>query len=226
MARRINLLLSAFTIPCFILVCAIRFDIEMSVYAARDIPNKPLVFNAFGVVLAIIFALYIVSRWAGASSYAVNKSSQATFRAPLSPNGRRWVIIYSVMESVFSLAFGASMLLMLEMAWLPATVLIARSVESVAYAITFRRSFGIQIQNDAVVVLQRSLRVLPLKKYRTIEARHEEVHLIDQLKRNQVIPMAGLAPSDQEAFISALRVAAESNNIYLANNVRVVNNAY
>lgn len=220
MAPRINQLLALITAPCFILVCAIAFEIEISVYRAVDIPYQQEIFTGLGILMAVVLVPYTISRWT--SLRVLKKSSRETrlFSSSFSANGNRWIILYGVMESIFSLALGVSMLILLDAAIVPATVLCIRAAENLLFVLLNQKLFGIVITPEHLVVAGRGIRIVPLKNIKMAESRYDEVHLITHIGSNKVVPVGNLNMQQQTDFFDALSTVAGSHQIFLNDNLR------
>lgn len=224
MARNINLLLFIVTMLSFLLVCLIAFEVEISTFYAKKIPYQPTIFSGIGMVMSVILLPFVLSRWVSVRMSL--KRSNTLFYAPLTPKGRRWLWLYGSMETTYSLAFGIAMYVLLSTAIVPAFVLIAKGLENMLYLAVNAKKSGICLTSDALVITQRSTRIIPLKHITKAEPRYDELHLIDDLGRNFIIPVAHLSLAHREAFLETFEQLARERKIYLSNDLRRIAESY
>jgi len=226
MTRRTNQLLALITAPCFILVCAITFEIEISVYRAADIPYQSEIFTGLGVLMAFVLAPFTVSRWTSVRVLKSRSRKTSLFSAPFSSNGHKWIMLYGTMEVVFSLVVGISMYVLLDKALLPAAVLMARAGETLLFLLKNRHLFGIVITPEHVVVAGRGMQIIPIKSVKQAESRFDEVHLITHIGSNKVLPVGNLNPAHQKEFFNVLSDIASTHQIYEHDNLRNLRTSY
>jgi hypothetical protein len=203
------------------LFVGISQNISISTMAFQKIPEYKTLLWGTGVLITLVWLPFSVSRWTMNIVASKNRNA-ATFFSNYSSNGMRWLWLYGIIESAFSVGIGMAMILLIPEIWLPGISLITRGTDNLIYLVANQSKFGFMIHNQVLVVLGRTVRTVRLEKMKKVEFMNSELHFTARTESVSRIPIAFIDVEGQKKMLEILREYSLKNRIYFANDIKTV----
>ncbi|MDX1650946.1 MAG: hypothetical protein R3277_00525 [Brumimicrobium sp.] len=219
MNRFYNIWIFVFTFLTFPFAVAVGLNMDFTLLGIR-IPGEEFAYKDlfFGIVSGIILVLSLLrssKKWMGIR--IINQSDKFRFTSKISSERKSRVVLYNLIEALFSLLIGFTFLYMLpsSVIYLPLVYFLmgADFLINTLVGVSWD-NYGIGLTKKAIVAVDRDAKVIYLKGLKCI-SKHQDT-LYFEYKNGLILHFpTNLIPAQKEdAFIEVLKNIADPDKVY------------
>lgn len=175
-----------------------------------NIPYIDTVFIILGIVAGLLLFFKINLRW---QSIYIGLKQEGFL---ISKQGFTNTIVYEGINIVFYFLAGAAFLLFVNAIWFIGLILFLHFVEGVIHLIVnyLYKPFKIIINENSVMIIAHSIKIIKWNKVKKIEGKHNDVHLIDVNNQVHIIDLDLVSESDAKAIRKEIKQLAVAKNLF------------
>lgn len=207
----------AVTMAIFVLAINIRFKVEIAMLKFERMPFVEEVFIVLALFIATLAVIRSMNRWgAKALVRSIEDKGRARFASRLSLEGRRWTILFHMIEVLISFVFAGFFYWVLPEAQPVSAVIGLMGLEQLVFLFSGLRLFGVVVSSDEVVTSGRALNIISLHNIRSVEMLHDDIHFINTRGKIKKIDRRIIPAERMEEFASTIENILEERSTYVS----------
>ena len=221
MSRSVNILVLFFSIPAFVFVMLVTFDIHIGNQSMADFKYRFHIIFGLSCLMAFLVALKATHRWTGI--FMVKNPKRFVWSTPVSTERKKNVRLFLVLE----IAIAFFLLLVSNglsaQAW-PLTFVYGITIlDQLVYLFIATRLFRVGITQNAVVVVDRDVKVLYYSGLRKVDL-HQQTIYFDYIEELQLFFQLNCIPtSEHKNFYNQLETHVNRDKVFFTERFKTLN---
>ena len=218
MNKFINALLIFILIPTMLFTIIVAFDIPVSIIktSGAHIPYRFEIFLGIGLLIFIINLRRTIRRWMGMR--VVSRIKKFKWNAPVSPERKKRVITYLILETVVFAFVGVALYVLTPQAWMPAIGFAWVAVDNIIFSLVGLQGdrFRIGLSSKALIIGDREVIVLYFKGLRKVSLQQQSIYF-DYVNGMQLtFPSNCIQDENRPAFLKLLEDQLDPDRVFFS----------